>query len=331
MHERGTKTLSRYIKNRYNYKLKSDKKMRKTILTFTMMLMMTFTAAAGPVIKATPASKNAAAGKTQVEFKGDSIVVNDGDESVVVSGLPELQKVRDKINEALDDTLTAGDGTTVEIEGYKGELSPEDIKYMSDHWGEVAKQIAYASILGLLGLVLLVLLFRYLNRVRRYNVIEKAIVNNYPLDNLSLNDAKHSAIYVQQPVVTAAPQRPGQVPVGTPIKGQTPDNPIVMTNMINWRALMPAIRVFAFGLFFCLFGFFVAGGDDPFTYLGLALMFVGACKGFILYKEQQSLQEAMHRAQEQMPPKEPMREGIPVPPPLDNDYREDDDTPFQPY
>ena len=298
--------------------------MRKTILTFAMMLMMTLAAAAGPVIKATPASKNATAGKAQVEFKGDSIIVNDGDESVVVSGLPELQKVRDRINEALDDTLTSGDGTTVEIEGYKGDISPEDMKAMSAQWGRDVKQIAYASILGLLGLVLLVLLFRYLNRVRRYNVIEKAIINNYPLDNLTLNDLKRSAIYVQQPVVTAAPPRPGQVPVGTPIKGQTPDNPIVMTNMINWRALMPAIRVLGWGVFLLLFGIFVCGdnGNDPFTIIGLALMFVGACKGFILYKEQQALQESMRRAQEQMPPKEPMREGIPVPPPM-NQYNED--------
>ena len=67
--------------------------MRKTILTFAMMLMMGLTTVAGPVIKATPAGKNAAAGKTQVEFKGDSIIVNDGEQSVVVAGMPELKKV----------------------------------------------------------------------------------------------------------------------------------------------------------------------------------------------------------------------------------------------
>ena len=298
--------------------------MRKTILTLAMMLMMALTATAGPTITAHPAKK------TNVEFKGDSIVVNDGDESVTVSGLPELQKVRDRINEALDDTLTASDGTTVEIEGYKGELSPEDIKYMSDHWGEVAKQITYALIAGVLGLVFLVLMFRFLNRRNKYRVIEKAIVNNYPLDDLSLNDVKRSAIYVQQPVVTAAPQQPGQVVMGTPIKGQTPDNPIVMTGVVNWRALMPAIRVFGWGLFLLLFGIFVAGGSDPFTVIGLALMFVGVCKGFILYKEQQALQEASSRAQ-QMQSSEPMREGIPMPPTFDQDYKEDDSNPYQPY
>ena len=297
--------------------------MKKTILSLVMMLTMAMAVSAGPVVKAAPASK------TNVEFKGDSIIVNDGDQSVTVSGLPELQKVRDKINEALDDTLTAGNGSTVQIGDQ--ELSAEDIKYMSDHWGEIAKQMCYASIAGLLGLVALVLLFRYLNRRNKYRVMEKAIENNYPLNDLSLNDVQRGAIYVQQPYVAApAPQQPGQVPVGTPIKGQTPDNPLVMTNVINWRALMPAIRVLGWGVFLALFGLFVCGGDDPFTFIGLALAFVGLCKGFILYKEQKALQEAANRAQ-QMPPRQTMQTGTPRPPNFDADYQEDDSTPYQPY
>ena len=304
--------------------------MKKTILSLVMMLTMAMAVTAAPVVKATPASK------TNVEFKGDTIIVNDGDQSVTVSGLPELQKVRDKINEALDDTLTTGNGAAIGIGDH--DLSPDDIKYMSDHWGEIAKQICYASIAGLLALVALVLLFRYLNRRNKYRVMEKAIENNYPLNDLSLNDIKRNAIYVQQPVFSTpvppaapgAPQQPGQVPVGTPIKGQTPDNPVVMTNVVNWRALMPAIRVLGWGLFVWLFGIFVAGGNDPFTVIGLALMFVGLCKGFILYKEQKALQEAANRAQ-QMPPYGPVREGTPMPPNFDADYKEDDNTPYQPY
>ena len=298
--------------------------MRKTILTFTMMLMMALSASAGPIVKATPASK------TNVELKGDSIVVSDGDESVVVSGLPEMQKVRDKINRALDDTLTAG-GTTVEIGDRKGELDPEDIKEISNQWASVAKQWAISGSFCLLGLVALVLFFRFLNRRNKYRVIEKAIENNYPLNELSLNDVKRSAIYVQQPIVTAsAPQQPGQVPVGMPIQGQTPDDPIVMTNVVNWRALMPAIKMVGIGLAFFFFGILVVGGSDPFTAIGLGLMFVGVFKGLILYKEQKALQEATRRAQ-QAPRREPMREGIPMPPTFDQDYREDDNTPFQPY
>jgi hypothetical protein len=304
--------------------------MKKTILSLVMMLTMAMAVSAGPVIKATPASK------TNVEFKGDSIIVNDGDQSVTVSGLPELQRVRDKINEALDDTLTTGNGAAIGIGDH--DLSPEDIKYMSDHWGEIAKQMCYASIAGLLALVALVLLFRYLNRRNKYRVMEKAIENNYPLNDLSLNDVRRNAIYVQQPVFSTpvppaapgAPQQPGQVPVGTPIKGQTPDNPIIMTNVMNWRALMPAIRVLGWGLFILLFGLFVAGGNDPFEVIGLALIFVGLCKGFILYKEQKALQEAANRAQ-QMPPYGPVREGTPMPPNFDADYKEDDSTPYQPY
>ena len=298
--------------------------MRKTILTLVMMLAMALSATAGPNVKATPASK------TNVEFKGDSIVVTDGDESVTVSGLPEMQKVRDRINEALDDTLTGGSGTTVEIGNHKGELAPEDIKEISNQWASVAKQWSISGSFCLLGLVALVLFFRFLNRRNKYRVIEKAIENNYPLNEISLNDAKRSAIYVQQPVVTQVSQ-PGQVPVGSPLQGQTPDNPIVMTDMVNWRAMMPAVRVLGWGLFLALFGMFVAGGNDPFTFIGLALMFVGLCKGFILYKEQKALQEAWKRSGQMHSQQEPMREGIPVPPPLDDDYKDDENTPYQPY
>ena len=301
--------------------------MRKTILTLAMMLMMALAATAAPTIKATPASK------AHVTMKGDSVVVTDGDKSVTVSGL-DLQKVNEKINEALDDTLTSG-GTTVEIDGHKGELAPEDIKEISNQWASVAKQWAISGSFCLLGLVALVLFFRFLNRRNKYRVIEKAIENNYPLNELSLTDVKRSAIYVQQPVVTAAaPVQPGQVPVGTPLEGMTPQQPIIMTDMVNWRAMRPAITWLGWGAA-ALFCGIAIDGSNPFTPIGLALIFVGLCKGFIIYKEQKALQEAWRRAEQQratQPQREPMREGIPVPPPMDEEYRSDDENqPYQPY
>ena len=304
--------------------------MRKTILTLAMMLIMAFSATAAPTISATPASK------TGMELKGDSVTVTSGDKSITIPSV-DLQKVNEKINQALDDTLTAG-GTTVEIDGHKGELTSDDIRVISSQWAVTAQAISVASIVGLLALVALVLFFRFLNRRNKYRVIEKAIENNYPLNELSLTDAKRSAIYVQQPVVTAppvmnaapAPQQPGQVPVGTPISGQTADNPIVMTDMVNWRALMPAVKWIGWGTVLILFSVAIGDAENPFWPIGLALAVVGLCKGFILYKEQKALQEAWNRGQ-QMSPREPMREGIPVPPSFDQDYKEDDNTPYQPY
>lgn len=308
--------------------------MRKTILSLVMMLTVALAATSAPVIKATPAKS-----KANIEFKGDSVIVTDGDESVAVSGLP-MQKVRDKINEALDDTLTGGSGTTVEIGDYRGELAPEDIKEMSNHWASVVKQMTISGSFCLLGIVALVLFFRFLNRRNKYRVIEKAIENNYPLNELSLNDTKRSAIYVQQPVVTTPPmvngapaQQPGQVPVGTPLQGQTADNPIVMTDMVNWRALMPAVKWIGWGTLLVLFSVAIGEFDNPFWPIGLALIVVGVFKGFILYNEQKSLQEAWKRAQQQRPfnRHEPVRQGTPMPPAFDEDYKDDDNTPYQPY
>lgn len=287
-------------------------KMKKTILTLTTMLVMVISAIATPVSGA------------HMALKGDSVVVTDGDKSVAVSSM-DLQRVNEKIREALDDTLTTG-GTTVEIGDRKGELMPEDIKAISADWASVVKQITINGSLCLLGLVALVLLFRFLNRRNKYRVIERAIENNYPLNELSLGDVKRSAIYVQQPVVTQVPpvQQAGQVPVGTPIEGQTPQQPIVMTGMVNWRALMPAVKWIGWGVLLVLFSVAIGDFENPFWPIGLALIFVGVCKGYILYKEQKALQQAWNKSQN-----EPMREGIPVPPAFNNNPG--DGTNNQPY
>ena len=311
--------------------------MKKAILILMMLLTMASAATASHVNKARTARSQA---NTSVEFKGDTMVVTDGGESVTVSGLP-MQRVRDKINDALDDTLTGGAGTTVEIGNHKGELAPEDVKEISNQWASVVKQMTISGSGCLLALVALVLLFRFLNRRNKYRVIEKAIENNYPLNELSLNDVKRSAIYVQQPVVQAPPvvnvassQQSGEVPLGTPIQGQTASNPIVMTDMINWRALMPAVKWIGWGTLLVLFSVAIGDYENPFWPIGLALIVVGVCKGFIIYQEQKTLQQAWKRAEQQratQPQQEPMREGIPVPPAFDNDYKEDDNTPYQPY
>ena len=299
--------------------------MRKTILTLMMVLMAAF---AVQEVQAAPAKPV----KQAVQFKSDSVM------AVATDG---VEKVREKINDALDDTLTTGNVGSIGIGCGDAEMTPEDMKEISAQWATTFKHVSYASIAGLLALVLLVLWFRYLNRRNKFRVMERAIENNYPLNELSFNEAKRSAIYVQQPIVTATPppfngapaQQPGQVPVGTPIAGQTPDNPVVMTDMVNWRALMPAIRLLGWGLFVLLFGLLVVGdgGKDPITIFGMLLMFLGLGKGFILYKEQKALQEAWKRAG-QTSPRTQMREGIPVPPPMDEDYKADDDNnPYQPY
>ncbi len=301
--------------------------MKKTILTLALMLLMALTSVAAPTVTATPASG------TQVELMNDTAAVTDGDKSVTMSAI-EMEKINQKIKDTLGDTLTGGTGTTVEIDGRKGELTSDDIRVISSHWAVTSQVIACASIAGLLVLVLLVLLFRFLNRRNKYRVIEKAIENNYPLNELSLGDVKRSAIYVQQPVVQAPPvvnatpgTQPDHVPVGTPVQGNTAASPVVMTDMVNWRALMPAVKWIGWGTFLILFSVAIGDFENPFWPIGLVLMFVGVCKGFILYKEQKALQQAWSRAQQHAaaPEQEPMREGIPVPPPFDEDNKAKDD------
>lgn len=298
--------------------------MRKTILSLAMMLMMTLTAIAEPA----PSTASTPSGAQTEALMSDS---------VKVSGKDAAQAVKDKINDALDDTLSAKSGT-MNIGDQEVDLTPDDIKEMSGQWADVARDIAYASIWGLVSLVGAILLFRHLNRRRRYRVIEKAIENNYPLEKLPISEAKHNTVYVQPPVyqqpVTQQPmpqqpmpqqpmpQQPSRATVGTPLAGNSA--PVVVTGMFNWRALMPAIQWMGAGVFLVGFGVLYS---EFFVLVGLALIFVGLCKGFILYSEQRALQNASFRAQEMQPqqyqepqgpqyqqPQEPMRQSTPVPP-----------------
>ena len=262
--------------------------MKKTILTLVMLMVafVTQTGMAAPMTKA---------------------------DSVINAKMQGVERVKAKIDQTLDDTIATGDRDEWAVEmANDSDMTPEDIKAISDRWAQVVEIIGTATIIGLLALILLVLLFRYLTRRRRYAVMEKAILNNYPLNDLTLNEAKNMAIYVPQPVM------PGQVPVGAPVS-KNGVAPVTMTAMPNWRALMPAVKWMAWGIAFTLFGF-MDGGDNPFWPIGLALIFVGVCKGYILHKEQKVLQEAweLNASRQQ----EPMREGIPVPPPM-NEYNSD--------
>ena len=276
--------------------------MRKTILILVMLLMAAF---AVQEVQAAPAKP----AKQAVQFKSDS---------VLTATAQSMEKVREKINDALDDTLSAGNIGAIEIGDNDVDMTPEDLKEMSAQWAEVVKMTCYATIAGLLALVLLVLWFRYLNRRNKYRVMEKAIENNYPIESISLNDSSNRAIYVQQPVVAPPmPPQSDQVTVGTPIPGSTPDYPIVTTNVINWRAMMPAVKWLGWGALLLFCGLAI-GETNPFTPVGLALMFVGVCKGYIYYKEQKTLQQAWHRRNERMYSSEPMREGFPAPPPMDS-------------
>ena len=295
--------------------------MRKTILTLAMMLMLAFVATAEPAASTTSTPSGA-----QTEALTS--------DSVEAKGKDAAQTVKDKINDALDDTLSAKSGT-MNIGDQEVDLTPDDLKEMSGQWADVVRDIAYASIWGLVSLVGAILLFRHLNRRRRYRVIEKAIENNYPLEKLPISEAKHNTVYVQPPVFqqpvpqapmpqAPMPQQPGRATMGTPLAGNAAAAPVVVTGMFNWRSMMPAIQWMGAGLF--IFGFGVLYSEF-FILMGLALIFVGLCKGFILYSEQKALQEASRRAQEMQPqqypqpqgpqyqqPQEPMRQSTPVPP-----------------
>lgn len=289
--------------------------MKKTIISFLMAMLCAL------MVVAAPAHQHKSAGKAvaqvtdsaarQADAADAAVIIHNGD-TVRIKGGSGMARLNDIIEHAvdgaLDDTLYNGHDAVAAADN--GE--PIDFNAVNEYWSKSVSKIVIVACFCLVFIVLLVVWFRYLTRRRKYHMIEKAIENNYPLTDAMLGDGKRSTVYVQQPM--AAQQ--AQNPAGEPVAPAAPGNPAPrVTAMTDWSAFNPAIKWLGIGFGLLLFGIFCDA--SPFTAVGLALMGVGVAKGFIAYRQQQEMQQ--WRAQQpQQPQGEPMREGIPVPPPFDN-------------
>ena len=302
--------------------------MKKTIVSLLMAVLATLivvaapakapkTAAKSPKVEAKAPQADDKTVAVEVTDSADdaAVVIHNGD-TMRVKGASSIARLNDIINSAvngaLDDTLYNGNDVVVDVDD-----EDMDFNEMNEYWSKAATDIVVAFFFFLAVVVLLVVWFRYLTRRRKYHMIEKAIENNYPLTDAMLGDGKRSTVYVQQPV--AAQQ--AQTPAGEPVAPAAPGNPAPrVTAMTDWSVFNPAIKWLGIGFGLLLFGIFCEA--SPFIAVGLALMGVGAAKGFIAYRQQQEMQQ--WRAQQpQQPQGEPMREGIPVPPPFEGNAEND--------
>lgn len=292
--------------------------MKKTIISFLMAMLCALMVVAAPAHQYKPAGKAVAqvtdSAARQADAADAAVIIHNGD-TVRIKGGSGMARLNDIIEHAvdgaLDDTLYNGHDAVAAADN--GE--PIDFNAVNEYWSKSVSKIVIVACFCLVFIVLLVVWFRYLTRRRKYRMIEKAIENNYPLTDAMLGDGKRSTVYVQQPM--AAQQ--AQNPAGEPVAPAAPGNPAPrVTAMTDWSAFNPAIKWLGIGFGLLLFGIFCDA--SPFTAVGLALMGVGVAKGFIAYRQQQEMQQwrAQQPQQPQQPQGEPMREGIPVPPPFDN-------------
>lgn len=292
--------------------------MKKTIISFLMAMLCALMVVAAPAHQHKPAGKAAAQVTDSAARQADAAVIIHNGDTVRIKGGSGMARLNDIIEHAvdgaLDDTLYNGHGAVAAADN--GE--PIDFNAVNEYWSKSVSKIVIVACFCLVFIVLLVVWFRYLTRRRKYRMIEKAIENNYPLTDAMLGDTRRTVL-VQQP---ARASMPAGEPVANaaPAAGAPSPAPQVAV-LTDWSAYNPALKWGGIGCGLLLFG--VLCGAEPFTAVGLALMVVGAVKGYICYRQQQEMQQwraqqPQQSQQPQQPQGEPMREGIAVPPPFDN-------------
>lgn len=237
---------------------------------------------------------------------GDSVSVVRGGDTVLVV---DRAGVEASINDFLGDTLLAADDayrTRTDSEYYLNE------RMTIDGGMRLARNIVAMLALGTIVIVFLALLFAYLNRRRKYKMVEKAIENNYPLpaELLGGRTVQQHNIYVTQPA--AAPQAPAVQ--GVPQPAATQPAATQTRAVTNWAAYKGGFITAAVGLGLMLF--FAAAGATPMVALMSIILFVGLGKMFLVYQEQRNGVWMVNRQVTQQPPQQQPQQPQPtqVPP-----------------
>ena len=244
---------------------------------------------------------------SNVVTHGDTIEVVEGTDTVRILGVNALSK---SITNMLNDTV-------VDVEDYAtGEQSELDTaKEISNQWSKAVAFITMHVMIGIVFIVLLSLLFRYLNRRRKYMMVEKAIENNYPLPEYIFGGVRETVrtVYVGTPLVAQppAPQQPTPPPFPGDAAGiaanpqpadagmeqpAAPGQPAAVppaVGRINWMALKGGFTLTAVGIGACLF-FLILGAEAPAGACSI-LILLGLGKMWIAYQDQKSIVESINQ------------------------------------
>jgi len=235
--------------------------------------------------------------KVTIGSDGTMIVVK-GNDTVRISNGAGLSRLGVNIANAIDDTLiNVVPGDTVQNAAGVTVRNGEDewgltTRIISAQWTSVVHQVAFLSVVGLVLIVLLVLLFRYLNRRSKLRVIEKAIENNYPLPESLMAEGRRTVIVQQPPVVVQSTASSNASQSAQPVPTAVTGVPMGV-GFYSWDALKSSVKWLAWGLGIMLF-FLFAGEPIPAS-VGIALIFVGLAKWYIRYQEIKAINEQLQR------------------------------------
>lgn len=237
-----------------------------------------------------------------VETRGDTLMIARDGDTVRLSG---TQTIKELVG-MLDDTLIninkevdqdIDDGEVITPGTHQLAIESQEI------WASVAKEGIICCTWALVCLILVILLFNYLKRRRKYKMVEKAIENNYPLPPYVFegHTSAPSNYYAPVPPVQGSPvlegtpvnegepvvDENGEVvppPLGVqndPWRNTAQPQPVMGEPRMNWRAFQSSFVLVAVGL--GLMGVF---HETALMGIFAILVLIGLGKGFIEYQDQ---------------------------------------------
>ncbi|MBR5728273.1 MAG: hypothetical protein IKX39_06450 [Muribaculaceae bacterium] len=260
--------------------------MKKMIFTLVALLLASMTMNSAPVI----------------EKRGDTLMIAHGGDTLRLTGtqtIKELTGILDdtivSINEEADQTIN-DEGEIIDAGTRQFAIDSQEI------WARVARDGIICCTWGLVCLILVVLLFNYLKRRRKYKMVEKAIENNYPLPPYVFEGRTSAPSNYYAPVT---PVQGSPVLEGTPVNEGEPvvdengeivppplgvqndpwngaqQQPVVGTPRMNWRAFQSSFVLVAVGL-----GLMLMFHETALMGIFAILVLIGLGKGFIEYQDQ---------------------------------------------
>ena len=261
--------------------------------------------------------------KSTVIHRGDTLAVVKGEDTVFIMG--GEASLAEQVVSLLDDTLAGAhierghDNPHVMVDPATAKQREKLVEQMQRGVQTMVIVIVGTLVVGVILIILIVEWFKHKRRKEKYELISKAIENNYPLSDVMLGEfdsksAEQPPVFVPRPPVQPGPAMNQMQPPmpGQPQMNQANQPPVApVSGQINWNAYSSPFTLMAVGLgFMVFFGF---AGGWPLIGVFFMVFLIGAFRAFIVWQQQKSIMAAM-RQQAQWPQQQP-----PMPePPVNN-------------
>lgn len=259
--------------------------------------------------------------KSTVLHRGDTLAVVKGEDTVFIMG--GEASLAEQVVSLLDDTLAGahlerGHGNPhVQVDPVTAKQREKLVEEMQRSVQTMVIVIVGTLVVGVILIILIVEWFKHKRRKEKYEIISKAIENNYPLNDVMIDDFGNKAmeqppVFMPHQQASVQPPMPSQAPMNQ--MNQPPVQPVA--GQVNWNAYNSAFTMMAVGIGFMVF--FAFAGGWPLIGVFLMVFLIGAFKAFMVWQQQKQAMRMFQQPQQQMPaaptmPQSPMPE-----PPVNN-------------